>query len=154
MTQSRADIEQLLAQIEEQERTLWFASFGPDDAWKLGRTIRRLGREREQPIAIHVRLGEQLMFHAALPGSSADNDDWIARKIRTTGRFGTSSLAVRLRSELAGGFGWLDPAVYALAGGCVPIRIAGAIVGTATVSGLPDTEDHALVVEAITSLLG
>ncbi|QEO10018.1 heme-degrading domain-containing protein [Protaetiibacter larvae] len=154
MTESRAELEQLLEQIEHEERTLWFDGFGHDEAWKLGRTIRRLARERELGVAIQVRLGEQLVFHSALPGSTADNDDWIARKIRTTSRFATSSLAIRVRHDLNGGFGWLDPALYAISGGCVPLRVAGAIVGTATVSGLADAKDHALVIEAVTSLQG
>ena len=51
------------------------------------------------------------------------------------------------------GFDWLDPTVYAVSGGCVPIRVGGAMVGTATVSGLPDHEDHALVIEAMRALL-
>jgi uncharacterized protein (UPF0303 family) len=42
----------------------------------------------------------------------------------------------------------------AYAGGCVPIRIGGTTVGTVTVSGLPDVEDHRLVIEGIRAFLG
>ena len=154
MTASRAELEALLARIADDERTTGFAAFGHDEAWRLGRAIRRLARERELGVTIDVQLGEQQVFHAGLPGSTADNDDWVARKIRTTKRFAVSSLAIRVQHDLkGGGFGWLDPAVYAVSGGCVPVRVGGAIVGTATVSGLPDHEDHALVVEAMRALL-
>lgn len=154
MSDSPAELERLLARIAREEEELSFPSFGHDDAWRLGRTIRRLARERELPVAIDVRLGEQQVFHAGLPGSSANNDGWIARKIRTSLLYGTSSLAIRVQKDLRGGFTHLDPAIYAVSGGCVPIRVVGSIVGTATVSGLPDAEDHALVVEAITALIG
>lgn len=156
MTETRPALTKMLARIADEESTLFFPKFDHDVAWQLGRTIRRLARESSAPVAIDVRLGEQQVFHSALAGSTADNDDWIARKIRTTQRFATSSLAIRVKRDLDGAdsFGWLDPALYAVSGGCVPLRVAGAIVGTATVSGLPDHEDHALVIAAVRDLIG
>jgi uncharacterized protein (UPF0303 family) len=45
--------------------------------------------------------------------------------------------------------------VYAAHGGSFPINITGSgLIGTATVSGLPQAADHALVVEAIERFLG
>ena len=146
---------ELLDQIAEQEGRLVVTTFSHEDALRLGMILAELARGRRLTVAVDVTRGEQQIFHAGLTGSTADNDDWIARKIRTTKRFGRSSLAIRLQSDnRAGGFDWLDPALYAMSGGCVPIRLAdGALVGTATVSGLPDTEDHALVIEALESFL-
>jgi uncharacterized protein (UPF0303 family) len=146
---------ELLARIAEQEKRLVVTTFSHEDALRLGMGLAELARGRGFVVAVDVTRGEQQVFHAGLTGSSADNDDWIARKIRTTKRFGRSSLAIRLESEnRAGGFDWLDPSSYALSGGCVPIRLAdGAVVGTATASGLPDTEDHALVIEALENFL-
>jgi uncharacterized protein (UPF0303 family) len=142
---------ELLAHIAEQEGRLTVRGFSHDDAWRLGSILVELARERHLAVGIDITRGEQQVFHVGLRGSNADNDDWLARKVRTTKRFGRSSLAVRLESEArAGGYDWLDPKLYALSGGCVPIRLTdGALVGTATVSGLPDTEDHALVIEAL-----
>ena len=146
---------ELLARIDEQEARLVVTTFSHEDALRLGMTLAELARGRRLTVAVDVTRGEQQVFHAGLTGSSADNDDWIARKVRTTKRFGRSSLALRLKSEQrAGGYDWLDPQVYALSGGCVPIRLAdGALVGTATASGLPDTQDHALVIEALEQFL-
>ena len=44
------------------------------------------------PIAIDITRGGQQLFHAALAGSTPDNDVWIARKIRAVMQFGRSSL--------------------------------------------------------------
>jgi uncharacterized protein (UPF0303 family) len=44
---------------------------------------------------------------------------------------------------------------YAEHGGSFPIRVKGVgCVGTVTVSGVPQREDHAIVVEALASLCG
>ena len=45
---------------------------------------------------------------------------------------------------------YLDEKDYAAHGGCVPLVVKGVgFVGTVTVSGLPQREDHELVVEAL-----
>ena len=153
---SGIESEALLARIADQERELAVFGFSAEDALRLGEIVTELARAASLPVAVNVTRGAQQAYHAGLPGSTSDNDDWIARKIETTRRFGASSLAVRLRSESRpGGFDWLDPKVYAISGGCVPILLGdGALVGTITVSGLPDTEDHELAIAALRQLLG
>jgi uncharacterized protein (UPF0303 family) len=155
MSEQHETAGELLTRIAEQESRLSVTTFSHEDALRLGMILAELARGRGLSVAVDITRGEQQVFHAGLTGSSADNDHWIARKIRTTKRFGRSSLAMRLESESRpGGFEGLDLASHALSGGCVPIRLAdGALVGTATVSGLPDTEDHALVIEALESFL-
>jgi uncharacterized protein (UPF0303 family) len=105
-----------------------------------------------------VRNGHRL-FLAALTGATPDNEQWIRRKERVVARFGHSSLAVRQASAERGTtfedeFG-LDPQRYAAHGGCFPVlvRSVGA-VGTVTVSGLPQVEDHRVVVTALRARLG
>ena len=49
----------------------------------------------------------------------------------------------------------LSGADYADSGGAVPLRVKGVgVVAVATVSGLPQLEDHKLVVRAIRALQG
>lgn len=139
----------LMIRIAEEERELSFPSFTHDDAWRLGSLLRELAVERGLRVVIDVRLGEQIVFHSALAGTSADNDEWIARKVRTVQRFARSSALVELNERID----WIDERVYAKAGGCVPIRVNGTIVGNASVSGLTGLEDHALVVEGMRALL-
>jgi uncharacterized protein (UPF0303 family) len=143
------------AGVDAEVEALAFSTFTHDDAWRLGTIITELARERRHPVAIDIRRGEQQVFHAALEGATADNDSWVAKKAAAVRRFERSSLALRLAGEESGRqLAWLDPAVYAVSGGCVPVTLGGALVGTIAVSGLPDVEDHALVVEGIRAFLG
>ena len=80
--------------LEEQERRLVLNSFGYEDAWRLGCLLVEMGRQRELPIVIDIRYGGQQLFHAALAGSSADNDGWVERKRRVAERYGHSSYLV------------------------------------------------------------
>ncbi|MHB1172684.1 MAG: heme-degrading domain-containing protein [Lacisediminihabitans sp.] len=147
-----------IAAIRDQEERLVFSRFSNEDAWRLGSILVELGQQRGLGIAINITRAEQQLFHAALAGTTADNDFWIAGKVRTVMRFGTSSFVLSLRRRLAESlsqsFPPLDESVYALAGGSFPIAIAAVgVVGTVTVSGLPQHDDHALVIEAIERFL-
>ncbi|WP_250003637.1 heme-degrading domain-containing protein [Actinoplanes sp. M2I2] len=144
----------LIAELESQERELELSRFDNTDAWRLGSLLVDLASRRQLPVAIDIRRGPQQLFHAALPGSVADNDRWIERKVRVVERYGASSFLVGRRlaakgQELDAGMG-VNPADYAAHGGAFPVRIREVgVVGVVTVSGLPQAEDHALVVEAL-----
>lgn len=144
----------LVEAIQEQEARLQFSRFTFDDAWELGSLLVSLARERSLPITIDIRRGDQQVFHAAMAGTSADNDDWIERKIRAVRRFGISSFQLgRIHAAAGTDFAsatGLASREFAAHGGCFPIVIRdGGMVGSVTVSGLPQAEDHALVVEAL-----
>ncbi|MFE6890317.1 heme-degrading domain-containing protein [Streptomyces sp. NPDC057694] len=143
-----------IATLEEQESRLVLDGFSYDDAWRLGNLLVELARERRAPVAIDISRGGQQLFHAALPGSTPDNDAWIARKRRVVERYQVSSLLVGTRFRAKGttfeDSSRLDPDTYAAHGGAFPIAVRGTgVVGTVVVSGLPQLEDHALVVEAL-----
>ncbi|MEV6302076.1 heme-degrading domain-containing protein [Actinoplanes sp. NPDC051861] len=150
--------EDLIAVIEEQERRLVFPRFDETDAWALGSLLVGLATGRRLPIAVDIRRGEQQLFHAALPGATADNDAWIARKVRVVQRFAASSYLVGRRlaasGKTLGADLGVDPALFAAHGGAFPVRVNDAgIVAVVTVSGLPQADDHALVVEALETFL-
>lgn len=105
-------------------------------------------------MVVDIRRNGQQLFHYALPGSSADNDAWILRKARTVDRYGCSSYLVGLRFAAKGqsfeADSRLDPDTYAAHGGAFPVHVEGVgVVGTVAVSGLPQAEDHRLVVTAL-----
>ncbi len=151
------DLPELIAALEAENRDLVLANFTPDDAWRLGCRIRELAVERALPVAIDIWRGEQQLFHAALDGSSADNDSWLRRKAAVVRRFDAASLLVGYRFQARGqefnAQTQLPFQEFAAHGGAVPVRVRGVgLVGTAAVSGLAGSEDHALVVEALTEL--
>ncbi|PFG38953.1 uncharacterized protein (UPF0303 family) [Georgenia soli] len=142
-------------QILAEEAELRLDGFGVDDAWALGSQMRQAAADRALPIAIGIVLGRQRVFHTALPGSSADNDDWLERKTAVVLRYGRSSLGVGEQFRVGGKdfdvASRLDPARYAAHGGVFPLvlRRGGALLGAVGVSGLPQREDHAFVVEQL-----
>ena len=151
-------MDDLIADLEAQEERLRFTRFDNDDAWTLGSLLVRLGKERGLPITIDIRRHGHQLFHAALPGTAPDNDRWIERKIRVVERLNASSFLVGRRMAAKGqamdaAFG-VDPADFATHGGAFPIRVVDVgVVGVVTVSGLPQADDHQLVVEAIEAYL-
>jgi uncharacterized protein (UPF0303 family) len=143
-----------MAELSEQERELRWPSFDEDEAWRLGVALVERARDRELPVAIDISRGDHQLFHAALPGSSPDNDAWLRRKARVVARFHHSSLfmgrlcrdAGRTLEEM-----FLVPeSEFAAHGGAFPLTVTGVgVVGCVAVSGLPQLEDHALVVEVL-----
>jgi uncharacterized protein (UPF0303 family) len=152
------DVVHTIARIEAEEHELVFTRFDNDDAWRLGCLLVELAQERGLPVTVDIRRGPQQLFHAAMPGTTPDNDSWIERKVRVVERFGASSYLIGLRARRQGitfaAQHELPLQEYAAHGGCFPVRVRDVgVVGTVTVSGLPQADDHALVVEAIRSFL-
>lgn len=135
-----------------------YESFTNDDAIALGLALIETARVRAVAITVDVRRGKQQVFHAARPGTTADNDAWVERKVRVVRHFEESSYRVGCTLRRLGGtidsVFLLDPARYGAHGGAFPIRVQGAgVVGVVTVSGLPQREDHELVVEVLSQVL-
>ncbi len=151
-------VEEDLARISQQEQELRFASFNPATGWELGSSLRDLAIKRGPSVVIDVFLHAMPVFYCALPGTSADNAAWVRRKRAVTLRFFTSSYAMGLKLSQQGTtieekYG-LPHADYATHGGSFPIILAGTgCIGAVTVSGLPQREDHNLVVEALCLML-
>jgi uncharacterized protein (UPF0303 family) len=148
----------LLAVLEEQERRLVFTKFDNVTAWDLGVRIREMGLAHGLAIVVSIRRHGQLLFHAALPGSSADNDGWVDRKAAVVDRYGRSSYLVGTQFRLNGRdfdtHSRLDLDHFAAHGGSFPINICDVgCVGSVTVSGLSQADDHNLVVAAIEDFL-
>jgi uncharacterized protein (UPF0303 family) len=141
-----------------QEQRLVFPKFDTALALAIGQALMALGEARALPIAINIRTPNQTLFHAALPGATPLNDLWARRKSNAVLTYHMASL--RLGAAMReGGKSFaedgLDAADYASHGGSFPIRLAkgGPVIAAVTVSGLPQREDHALVIEALESLI-
>jgi uncharacterized protein (UPF0303 family) len=147
-----------LERIALQERELRLPRLDAQVAWELGTRLRAMAVERQLSLVIDVRRFGQQLFYAALDGTTPDNGEWVRRKSNVVARFHRSSYAVGLTQKSKGTnlqdrYG-LPVADYASDGGSFPLAVEGAgIVGSATVSGLPQRDDHNLVVEALCAML-
>ena len=151
-------MDDILKQLLQEEQELQFTKFNEDVAWELGSRLLDLARSRNLPVTVDITRGTHQLFHAALRGTSPDNDEWVKRKVRTVYRFGHSSFyigqSLKSKGKTIEQSYLVSESEYAPHGGCFPVIVKDTgIVGTVTVSGLPQEEDHKLVVEAIRSYL-
>ncbi|MBX3578818.1 MAG: heme-degrading domain-containing protein [Rhizobiaceae bacterium] len=148
-----------IRKIAEQEETLIFERFDEAVAFELGSTLRERALSDALPICIDIRTFDRPLFYAALAGSNASNPDWARRKFNALTRWLKSTYRLALEKKHVDGI--VDPREglagedYVLAGGAFPIRVRNAgVVGAIIVSGLPQREDHAVVVDALCDHLG
>jgi uncharacterized protein (UPF0303 family) len=143
-------------ELLQQEKELILTSFTNEDAISLGQELLKLALNQKAPVIVQVRIGEQIIFHSALTGSSSENDWWINRKYRVVEKFKHSSMYVRVSFEEKNQSfeedSGLDNELYAAHGGGFPITVSGSgIVGVALVSGLPQVEDHKMIIQGLTN---
>ncbi len=153
------DLQTEIERVRAQEAALACAPFDAQRAWELGVALREAALARGASLCIEVRLSGHTVFLHAMPGTNPSNADWIRRKRNTVELLGRSSYAVGLQmtqenTTLADKMG-LPLRDYASHGGCVPLRDAsGTVWGSVGVSGLPQLQDHELVVEVLGAFVG
>ena len=147
-----------LEQLLEQEQLLQFSKFNHHTAWQLGSRIKSLADDQKAAIALEVYAFNQVLFSYAMAGTTADNQTWIARKRASVLRFGHSSFYLgeynRSKGRQFEQQPQIDPMVFAAHGGSFPLRIRNSgLIGAVTVSGLPQEDDHGLVIEALYEMM-
>ena len=141
-----------IARIKRQEQELVLDRFDEAVAFEIGAAIRERALLDGLSLVVDLRTWDRQLFFTATPGTTADNAEWVRRKINTVRRFGRASYRMVLERgenpfQPQSG---VDPADYVIAGGGFPIRVAGAgIIGALTISGLPGRKDHAVAVDAL-----
>jgi len=152
-------IDQDLEKIALQEKRLTFRQFDSNVAWAVGTALKAAAEKRQVAVAIDIQLNGHTLFSYAMTGTTPDNWDWIRRKRNVVLRYHRSSYAIglihaRAQTTLQEKSG-LELKDYAAHGGCFPIFLEGTgCLGTITVSGLPQREDHDLVVCVLQEYLG
>ena len=145
-------------QLLNEEQILKLPSVDISDALEIGGVAKSLSVARNLPIAIEVRLGDWIIYHASLPGSKPENDWWMSRKARVVMLKHHSTMYERVSAEERG-VDWhkennLLDETHAIHGGGLPLITKDeGFVGILLISGLPQVEDHLLGVEALTEFL-
>lgn len=150
--------EDLIKELQEQEASLIFTSFSRDNALELGNMIVQTAKQKQVVIAVEIILNDLPVFKHSMEGTTLRHDMWLKRKANTV-KFsqGSSLLFGQLLAEtgkpLDTGL-YLSFQDYTVLGGGFPLKIDGVgTVGSISVSGLPDVEDHGIIVEVLTKYL-
>lgn len=152
------EYEAKLSELRQQEEDIQFTSFSNDTALAVGMALLQEARKQGKAVAIDITRSGLQLFHFAMEGTAVDNGEWIKRKNNVVYRFGHSSFYVGISLLNAGKTMeekyLLSSSDYAAHGGAFPLIIKGVgVVGTITVSGLPQQEDHELVVNTLKQFL-
>ena len=143
--------------LEEQIK-LTLPALTVTDALEIGEIAKFFGQDSSLPIAVEVRIGDWIIYHASLPGSSPENDWWIGRKARVVKLKQHSTLFERVLAQERG-IDWhkennLLDETHAIHGGGLPLITEGdCFVGALLISGLPHVEDHLFGVKVLTEFL-
>ena len=146
------------SQLISEEQILVLPSLNLTGALEIGEIAKSIAVSRKLPIAIEVRLGDWIVYHASLPGSKPENDWWISRKARVVMLKQHSTMYERVSAEELG-FDWhkennLLDETHAIHGGGLPLITKDeGFIGILLISGLPQVEDHLLGVEVLTEFL-
>ena len=145
-------------QLIKEEQVLTLPSLDLAGALEIGEIAKLLGVSRNLPIATEVRLGDWIIYHVSLPGSTPENDWWMSRKAMTVVLKQHSTMYERVSAEERG-VDWhkenaLLDETHAIHGGGLPLITKDkGFVGVLLISGLPQVEDHLLGVEVLTEFL-
>ena len=146
------------AQLQKEEQLLKLPLLDNLNAVEIGEIAKSIGLIRKLPIAIEIRLGDWIVYHVSLPGSTPENDWWISRKARTVMLKHHSTMYERVSAEERR-VDWhkennLPDETHAIHGGGLPLITKNeGFVGVLLISGLPQVEDHLLGVEVLTEFL-
>jgi uncharacterized protein (UPF0303 family) len=148
-----------IALIKKQETELAFTEFNELVAHSLGERIRERALREKLVIVVDIRTWDRQLYFMALPGTTADNAEWVRRKFNMVRQVQKASYRPVLENTNGTDHFMprrgLDNADFVLAGGGFPIRVKGAgIIGCVTVSGLHERDDHQVGVDGICEELG
>ena len=142
----------------DEEQFFTFENLTPANVLEIGEITKSLGVLKSLPIAVEVRLGDWIIYHASLPGSTVENQGWIDRKARVVMLKHHSTMYERVGAE-EHRVDWfvenkLSEKTHAIHGGGLPLISKNeGFVGVFLISGLPQVEDHLLGVEVLTEFL-
>ncbi|KZS97095.1 hypothetical protein SISNIDRAFT_449814 [Sistotremastrum niveocremeum HHB9708] len=167
MSPNKLSDAELTTLILEQEKTLQFPRFTFDDAFTIGSALRAnflknpAWENRGLVISISTFTGHTLFVTAVGNDAEAvaNNWLWVEAKKRVVARFNHSSFYVGRKLAAEGKTpedAGLHFPEFAPHGGAFPVYIKGSTVAPVAViivSGLPQEEDHQLVVDTLTDII-
>ena len=145
--------------IAQQEEILRYETFTRDIALELGLKICELARQKyRKGAAIRIIEDNIVIFELKMPGTDAENDWWMGKKLATSRLTGVSSLRAYVEAQA----GLREPeweertGNFAACGGCFPVFRADGKnpIHYVLVSGMEHREDHQIIADAMAWQLG
>ena len=152
------DLQQQLTLCQQHQQRLQLTHFNHETAWQLGEKIKQQAERQGLALAINIRINGQTLFSYAMPGTSAENADWLRRKRNVVELLGTSSYAAGLmlqqrQTSLEARYG-VSLRDYAALGGGFPLQVKQVgIIGSVNVSGAPHLDDHNLLLQVLADFM-
>lgn len=149
---------ELIDLYQKQEQELQFDTFDSDDALVIGNIIIERAKKDNLTVLVDISVCDRILFRYGKNGITGYNDIWVTRKQNTVKLQQMSSIRygaqLRRDNKRLGTEVLIDPYEFAVCGGGFPIRLKNTgVVGCITVSGLVDTEDHQVIVDALKDYL-
>ncbi|MDD7909849.1 heme-degrading domain-containing protein [Pseudovibrio exalbescens] len=149
---------ELLHTLLEQESRLQFTWFSHDRAWDLGCALKAAAEERGASVAIDITMNGLTLFSFVMSGARGDNLEWVRRKKHSVDRYHHSTWYLgnyyKAKGKSMYDDSGVDPKDFASHGGSFPLIIRDVgVVGSITVSGLPQEQDHQLIVDVLFEFL-
>ncbi len=136
----------------QQEKQYLFPEFSRADVWELACDLIESNKDYPKQVAMEIYIENVMMFRYFPAHAGTLQEMWLKKKRNTVLALGKSSvlsaaeLAMNEKTILDVVPGLPNPDDYAVCGGGVPLRTQdGHIFGTVCVTGLPDIQDHALI---------
>ncbi len=128
------------------EKRYTFKNFRNEQAFEFGLYVLKLIEEKKlKNVRIRVKYNDDIAFQYLM--NDKKGEMWLDRKERTVMKSGHSSLYVFYHIK---DYNYMkDNKEYAVCGGGFPLIENGEVRGVFCVSGLKDTEDHQLIIDAL-----
>lgn len=148
------ELKNKMNQVKETQKKCVVESFTNAEAFSLGSYIYEKALKEGKPVAISVTRNRQKLFYAATEGTTVENDHWVMRKENSTYFFNKPTFETGLYMQIRNDNIWdkygIARGEYSQNGGSIPIMAKGiGMIGSATVSGMSQEEDHNFVTEAV-----
>lgn len=152
------NLDLVLQRIGQQEKLLQFETFTNETALEIGLQLIEKAKKENLAVTIDICKNGQQLFHYAFSGTSPDNDQWVLRKTNVVNRFFCSSFYIhnllKKQHQTFEEKYLLSSEEYTPHGGAFPLIIKNVgVVGSITVSGLTQHEDHQMVVKVLSDYL-
>lgn len=145
--------QEFLQLVIEKENEYQFDGFSNEDAYEIGLLMLEATKNYPGTVAVEITVNDFTVFRYFPSNRGKLEERWLTAKKNTVMTYGKSSLRVALELNIKGvpqDPPSMFPGEYVRCGGAFPIRLRnGSFIGVIATSGLIDTDDNAIIWDAL-----